>query len=93
MSPIRPNECTKTCRHHDITLNRVVTMTSFPLMCEAVLQGIGVAVFIKSSSLIKENLCEIELREMLEPRSTSLIATKDRARLRLVEAFINTAIS
>mgnify|MGYP003627245678 CR=1 FL=1 len=84
---------TQTCRNHDITLNRVVTMTSFPLMCEAVLQGIGVAVFIKNSSLIKENLCEIELREMLEPRSTSLIATKDRARLRLVEAFINTAIS
>ncbi|MDF1669952.1 MAG: LysR substrate-binding domain-containing protein [Roseovarius sp.] len=84
---------TQTCRKHDITLNRVVTMTSFPLMCEAVLQGIGVAVFIKNSSLIKENLCEIELSEMLEPRSTSLIATKDRARLRLVEAFINAAIS
>ena len=83
----------QTCQRHNITLNRVVTMTSFPLMCEAVLQGIGAAVFLKDSTLINENLCEIELHEMLEPRRTSLIATKDRARLRLVEAFINAAIS
>ena len=80
------------CRRHDVTLNRVITMTTFPLMCEAVLQGIGVALFLRDSSLIKEDLCEIKLTEMPEPRSTFLIATKDRARLKLVEEFVNAAV-
>ena len=32
------------CRTHRIALQRIVTMTTFPLMYEAVLQGVGVAV-------------------------------------------------
>lgn len=44
------------CKQHDITLTRTVTMTTFPLMCEAVLQGIGVALFLRNSSLIQDNV-------------------------------------
>jgi len=80
------------CDRYTISLNRVATMTTFPLMCEAVLQGIGVALFLQNSSLIKDNLCEIDIEEMPEARNTSLIATKDRTRLKLVSEFINAAI-
>jgi len=80
------------CERYTISLNRVATMTTFPLMCEAVLQGIGVALFLQNSSLIKDNLCEIDIEEMPEARNTSLIATKDRTRLKLVSEFINAAI-
>ena len=70
----------------------MATMTTFPLMCEAVLQGIGVALFLQNSSSIKDNFCEIDIEEMPEARNTSLIATKDRTRLKLVSEFINAAI-
>lgn len=80
------------CDRHTISLKRVASMTTFPLMCEAVLQGIGVALFLQNSSLIKDNLCEIDIEEMPEARNTSLIATKDRTRLKLVSEFISAAI-
>mgnify|MGYP003134991370 FL=1 len=80
------------CNRFGISLNRVATMTTFPLMCEAVLQGIGVALFLQNSSLIKDSLCEIDIEEMPEVRNTSLIVTKDRTRLKLVSEFINAAI-
>ena len=80
------------CDRYNVSLNRVATMSTFPLMCEAVLQGIGVALFLQNSSLIKDNLCEIDIREMPEARNTSLIATKDRTRLKLVAEFIDAAV-
>ena len=82
----------RACDRYEISFNRMATMTTFPLMCEAVLQGIGVALFLQSSSLIKNNLCEIDIEEMPEVWNTSLIATKERKRLRLVSEFINVAI-
>lgn len=79
------------CRRHSIQLNRVVTMTTFPLMCEAVLQGIGVALFLRNSSLIKDDIAEVAIHELSDPQQTYLIATKDRARLKLVAEFIDAA--
>jgi DNA-binding transcriptional LysR family regulator len=80
------------CDRYTISLTRIATMTTFPLMCEAVLQGIGVALFLQNSSLIKDDLCEIDIEEMPEARNTSLIVMKDRTRLKLVSEFINAAI-
>ncbi len=80
------------CKRHGIALNRVVTMTTFPLMCEAVRQGIGVAVFLQNSGLIKDNITEVPVTEMPTPHHTHLIATKDRRRLKLVAEFVNAAI-
>ncbi|WP_263845812.1 LysR family transcriptional regulator [Roseobacter sinensis] len=80
------------CRERGITVSRTVTMTTFPLMCEAVLQGIGVALFLRDSSLIRDNLAQVSVHEMPETQATYLIATKDRIRLRLVAEFINTAV-
>lgn len=80
------------CARYTISLTRMATMTTFPLMCEAVLQGIGVALFLQNSSLIKDDLCEIDIEEMPEARNTSLFSMKDRTRLKLVSEFINAAI-
>lgn len=77
------------CRTHRIALRRIVTMTTFPLMYEAVLQGVGVAVFLRDSSLIKNAAAEIPIQELDRRHETSLIATKDRVRLKLVREFIN----
>lgn len=77
------------CRTHQIALQRVVTMTTFPLMYEAVLQGVGVAVFLQDSSLIKNAVAELPIEELDRQHQTYLIATKDRARLKLVRELIN----
>lgn len=78
------------CWTHDVALERTVTMTTFPLMYEAVLQGIGVAVFLRNSSLIKKSVSEIPIREMPQKHETHLIATKDRVGLKLISEFINS---
>ena len=77
------------CRKHRIALQRIMTMTTFPLMYEAVLQGVGVAVFLQDSSLIKNAVVEIPIRELDRQHETYLIATKDRVRLKLVRELIN----
>jgi hypothetical protein len=59
-------------------------------MYEAVLQGIGVAVFLRNSSLIREPVSEIAIQEMSRKHETHLIATKDRVGLKLVSEFINS---
>lgn len=79
------------CKSHRVTLRRVVSMTTFPLMYEAVLQGIGVAIFLRNSSLIRNAVSEIPVSELDRSHDTYLIATKDRVRLKLVAEFINSA--
>jgi len=76
------------CRTHGIGLKRIVTMTTFPLMYEAVLQGVGVAVFLRYSSLITNAVAEVPIQELDRQHETYLIATKDRARLKLVRELI-----
>ncbi len=71
---------------------RVVTMTTFPVMCEAVLQGIGLAIFLQDSSLIRQDLAQVPLIDMPDAKDTWLIATKDRMRLRMVKEFANAAM-
>lgn len=80
------------CRSHGVNLSRIVTMTTFPLMCEAVLQGIGVALFLKDSSLIREDIAEVPIKEFAAPQKTYLLATKDRIRLKLVGEFLKAAV-
>ena len=77
------------CHTYQIELKRIVTMTTFPLIYEAVLQGVGVAVFLRDSSLIKTAVAEIPIRELDKQHKTYLIATKDRVRLKLVRELIN----
>ena len=64
-------------------------MTSFPLMYEAVLQGVGVAIFLRDCSLIKNAVAEIPIHELDRRYDTYLIATKDRVRLKLVRELID----
>lgn len=74
-----------------VVFPRTIRMTTFPLMCEAVLQGAGIAIFLSNSGLISRGLIEVPIVEMPETHETAIVAPKDRARLRLVAAFIDIA--
>ncbi|MBU3000909.1 LysR family transcriptional regulator [Roseovarius nubinhibens] len=78
---------------HGIRFSRTITMTTFPLMCEAVFQGAGIALFLANSGLISRGLVEVPVAELSATHETAVIAPKDRARLRLVKAFIEIASS
>lgn len=80
-------------REKGITMPRVVNMTTFPLMCEAVLQGVGVAIFLRQSSLIRDGLRELDIEDLNQTHETWLVAPKDRAKLRLISAFTSIAVS
>lgn len=80
-------------REIGLKLPRQIRTTTFPVMCEAVLQGIGVALFLRRSSLIGDGIVERPLDDFREVHHTWLVATKDRARLRLLEEFATTAIA
>ncbi|MBA85538.1 MAG: LysR family transcriptional regulator [Rhodobacteraceae bacterium] len=78
---------------HGVSFRRIIKMTTFPLMCEAVLQGAGIAVFLSNSGLISRGLVEIPVAQLSATHETAIVAPKDRARLRLVKAFIERAAS
>lgn len=70
---------------------RTIRMATFPLMCEAVLQGAGTAIFLSGSGLIARDLVEVPIVELTKEHETTVVAPKDRARLRLIEVFIALA--
>ena len=76
-----------------VYFQRTIKMTTFPLMCEAVLQGAGIAIFLGKSGLISRGLAEVPVAELTQQHETAVVAPKDRAKLRLVKAFIETACS
>ncbi|KCV81691.1 LysR family transcriptional regulator [Actibacterium atlanticum] len=78
---------------HGATFQHTLKMTTFPLMCEAVLQGAGIAIFLANSGLISRGLVEVPVAELSETHETAVVAPKDRSRLRLVKAFIEVASS
>ncbi|MEQ9260416.1 MAG: LysR family transcriptional regulator [Roseovarius sp.] len=80
-------------RELGLSIQREVSMRSFPLMCEAVLQGIGVAIFLRGSSQISKGLVEVPLEEFETTHETWLVVPKDRAKLRLISEFTSTALS
>lgn len=78
-------------RKHGTAFPRTIRMTTFPLMCEAVLQGVGVAIFLGNSGLIAQGLVTVPIAELDQLHEVAIVAPKDRARLRLVRAFIEIA--
>jgi len=76
-----------------ITPSRTVNMTTFPVMCEAVLQGVGVAIFLRNSSLIRDGLVELAISDLSENYKTWLVTPRDRSSLRLISNFTRVAVS
>ncbi|CUI85620.1 HTH-type transcriptional activator CmpR [Cognatishimia activa] len=76
-----------------IALPQLITMTTFPVMCEAVRQGLGAAIFLKNSSGIYDDLVEIPVRDFQQEHQTWLVAPKDRARLKLIREFRTAALA
>ncbi|WP_161635655.1 LysR family transcriptional regulator [Actibacterium mucosum] len=68
--------------------SRLVTMTTFPVMKEAILQGIGVGFFLEASSVKEDRLKEIRVVDLKQQFSTCVVIPKHKLGLRLTESFL-----
>ena len=76
---------------HGLALNRVTTTATFPVMRDAILQGVGVGPFLERSVAEETGLRALPIDEMPETYSTCLVAHKDRIGLRLINSFVATS--
>ncbi|CUH88066.1 CysJI operon transcriptional activator [Phaeobacter sp. CECT 5382] len=75
----------------ELSFDRMIRMTTFPVMCEAVQQGIGAAIFLNDSHEGRQGLAQLSIEELDMDFETWLVATKDRVNLRLIRAFFELA--
>lgn len=74
-----------------IMLSRMVKTTTFPLVKEAVLHGVGVGLLLDDSMFPSTNLVAIEVVEMRETYTNCLVTPTDKRDLRFVRSFIEVA--
>ncbi|MBY8974807.1 LysR family transcriptional regulator [Rhodobacteraceae bacterium NNCM2] len=78
-------------RQNGITLSRLVKTQTFPVMKEAVLHGVGVAMMLENSLYPSQNLKMIPVIEMPERYGHRLVTLKDKGNLRIIQSFIDVA--
>jgi LysR family transcriptional regulator, low CO2-responsive transcriptional regulator len=71
---------------------RILKTTTFPVVKEAVLHGIGVGLFLEDSLYPSSNLVAIPVTEMPESYRNCVVTPADKRDLRLVRSFIDVAV-
>uniref|UniRef100_UPI00373FC829 LysR family transcriptional regulator substrate-binding protein n=1 Tax=Candidatus Rhodobacter oscarellae TaxID=1675527 RepID=UPI00373FC829 len=79
---------TKALAKARLTPRRIVTMTTFPVMKEAILQGIGLGIFLEASSVADSQLSELPITEMQQTLTTSVVIPKHKVGLRITQSFL-----
>lgn len=79
------------CRELGIELRRLMAMRTFPVVKEAVLQGIGVGILLDASFFPSRQLATRPVKEINEVFRTYLVAPADKSDLRFVRSFIEIA--
>ena len=82
---------TERAKLHETPLNRIVQMTTFPVVREAVLHGIGIGIMLEGSCFPSHDVTARPVREIPETFGTYLVTTVDKSQLRLVRSFIDVA--
>ena len=78
---------------HGVSFSRVVKTATFPLVKEAVLHGIGIGILLENSLYPSSQLTTVEIVEMPETYQHCLISPPDKGDLRLVQSFVDIALS
>jgi DNA-binding transcriptional LysR family regulator len=79
------------CAELGITLSSLVKATTFPLVKEAVLHGVGVGLLLDDSMSSSPDLLAIDIAEMSETYTNCLLTPVDKRELRFVRSFIDVA--
>ncbi|MEL7125316.1 MAG: LysR family transcriptional regulator [Pseudomonadota bacterium] len=79
----------KALADHGVSPHRLVTMTTFPVMKEAILQGIGIGLFLEASSVGESALAEIPVTELDTRFTTCVVVPKHKLGLRITKSFLD----
>ncbi|WP_299682429.1 LysR family transcriptional regulator [uncultured Roseobacter sp.] len=79
----------KALADHGVVPRRLVTMTSFPVMKEAILEGVGVGLFLSASSVSERSLCEVAVPELDQVFTTCAVVPKHKLGLRVIKSFLD----
>lgn len=70
-----------------IVPRRQLTTTTFPVMKEAILHGVGVGIFLSEATAPSDALVEVEIEELTERFEIHIASPKQKAGLRLIQSF------
>jgi DNA-binding transcriptional LysR family regulator len=79
------------CTELGIALPNLLKTTTFPLVKEAVLHGVGVGLLLDDSMSPSNDLVAIDIAEMGETYTNCLVTPNDKRELRFVRSFIDVA--
>lgn len=66
---------------------RTVKTTTFPVMKQAILQGVGVGIFLENSATGETDLDEVAIKEMPQAYDTCFVVPKQKLDLWLIQSF------
>lgn len=78
-------------RELGLTLSRVIKMTSYPVVKEAVLHGLGIGITLEDSFFPSSQLTQRRLLDMPDTHRTCLVTPQDKRELRFIRTFIESA--
>ena len=79
---------TTALKKHGLRFRRVVKTTSFPVMKEAILEGLGVGIFLQDSAQKESLLREIPIEELKRQHETCVVVPNYKLDLRLTQSFL-----
>lgn len=79
----------KALKKAGLTPQRSVTMTTFPVMKEAIMQGVGVGIFLQHSSVDDGQLVEIDIENLTNTHSTCAVIPRHKLGLRVTKSFLD----
>lgn len=72
-----------------LRLSHVMTTTTFPVMKDAILEGVGIGPFLEMSGSLDPGLHRLTIDEMPEALPICLVTHADKVDLRLIRSFID----
>lgn len=74
---------------HKLSPKRVVKTTTFPVMKEAILEGLGVGIFLEQSAQKAPQLVERPIKELKHRHETCVVIPNYKLDLRLTQSFLS----
>lgn len=69
--------------------SRIVRTTTFPVMREAIIQGVGVGIFLEGSGSTEDRITEVPIKQLPDAFRTCLVVPKPKMDFELVRQFAN----
>ncbi|QFT31621.1 HTH-type transcriptional activator CmpR [Labrenzia sp. THAF82] len=79
-------------RDHGLEFPRILRTTTFPMVKEAILHGLGIGLLLEKSLYPSEYIVAVPVEEMPEEYRDCLAIPADKRELRLIQSFLDAAI-